>query len=223
MDWTRQIDAYCERIDPTYWAEPINAVSNLAFVIAAVVMWRRVGAAQLPLADALVAILTLVGAGSFLFHTHAQVWAGFADSGFIALFAVVFVYAVNRDLLGLKGWRAFAATALFIPYVVFTVPIFERLPFFHISSGYWPLPLLMLIYGFALRRRAPATGRGLVLAAGLVTVSLTFRSLDTPLCTVIPIGTHFIWHLLNAVLLGWMIEVYLRHMRGPLAAALRAR
>lgn len=212
MDWTQQIDGYCERIDPGYWAEPLNAVTNAAFLIAAAVMWRRVRGANLPLADALVVVLAAIGVGSYLFHTHAQVWSALADSGAIAVFAVLFVLAANRDFLGLRGWRPYAATALFIPYVALTVPIFDRLPFFTISSGYWPLPLLMLLYGVALRRRVPATARGLWIAAGLVTVSLTFRSIDMPLCDAIPLGTHFMWHILNGILLGWMIEVYRRHM-----------
>lgn len=221
MEWTRQIDGYCERIDPSYWAEPVNAVTNAAFLIAAFVMWRRVRGARLPLANALVVTLALIGVGSYLFHTHAQVWAAFADSGMIGVFAILFVFAAHRDFWGLSGWRAYAATGLFIPYVALTVPIFAQLPFFQISSGYWPLPLLMLIYGLALRRRAPATGQGLMIAAGICTTSLVFRSLDMPLCDALPLGTHFIWHVLNGILLGWMIEVYLRHMRGPLAAALR--
>jgi hypothetical protein len=25
-------------------------------------------------------------------------------------------------------------------------------------------------------------------------------------------GTHFLWHILNGLMLGWMIEVYRRHM-----------
>jgi hypothetical protein len=25
------------------------------------------------------------------------------------------------------------------------------------------------------------------------------------------LGTHFLWHILNALMLGWMIEVYRRH------------
>ncbi|WP_111401209.1 ceramidase domain-containing protein [Meridianimarinicoccus zhengii] len=221
MDWTRSIDGYCERLGPEYWAEPVNAVTNAAFLITAVVMWRRTRGAGLPLATALVGILAGIGVGSFLFHTHAQVWAAFADSGAIAVFALVYVFAANRDFWGLKGWRAWAATGLFIPYVVLTVPIFARLPFFEISSGYWPLPILVLVYGLGLRRRAPETGQGLLIAAGICAVSLTARSLDEPLCAAIPIGTHFLWHVLNGVLLGWMIEVYLRHMRGPLAATLR--
>jgi hypothetical protein len=27
-------------------------------------------------------------------------------------------------------------------------------------------------------------------------------------------GTHFLWHLLNALMLGWMIMVYVRHHTG---------
>jgi hypothetical protein len=26
------------------------------------------------------------------------------------------------------------------------------------------------------------------------------------------LGTHFLWHILNGVMLGWMIHVYIRHM-----------
>ena len=34
MDPLRFIDAYCERTDPSYWSEPVNAVTNAAFLIA---------------------------------------------------------------------------------------------------------------------------------------------------------------------------------------------
>jgi hypothetical protein len=34
---------------------------------------------------------------------------------------------------------------------------------------------------------------------------------------VIPLGTHFLWHVLNGIMLGWMIVVYLRHLRGQRA------
>ena len=38
MDWTASIDGYCERLDPSFWAEPLNAWTNLAFLLAAAVM-----------------------------------------------------------------------------------------------------------------------------------------------------------------------------------------
>ena len=84
MELLREIDGYCERLDATYWAEPGNAVTNAAFVLAAIWMWRRSGG--VPLARALAAILFAIGVGSYLFHTHAQVWAAIADVVPIALF-----------------------------------------------------------------------------------------------------------------------------------------
>ena len=83
----RQIDGYCERVDPGYWSEPVNAITNAAFVLAAVFMWRR--SAGVPLARALCAVLALIGLGSYLFHTHAQVWAAIADVEPIAVFIML--------------------------------------------------------------------------------------------------------------------------------------
>lgn len=59
MDWRSHIDAYCERIDPGFWSEPINALTNLAFLVAALWVWPRV--AGLPLARALAATLFAIG------------------------------------------------------------------------------------------------------------------------------------------------------------------
>ena len=59
------VDLYCERLDAALWAEPVNALSNLAFVLGALVLWR-VPAARVP-----AALLALVGVGSFVFHTWA--------------------------------------------------------------------------------------------------------------------------------------------------------
>ncbi len=220
MDLTRSLDIYCERLGPEYWAEPLNAVTNAAFLVAAAVMWRRT--AGLPLGRALCVILAAIGVGSYLWHTHGQVWAVILDSGSIAVFSLVFLFAANRDFLGLRPLPALGLTLLYFPYTALTGALFGALPFFAISAEYWGLPLLMLGYAVVLRRRVPATARGLLAAAALLCVSLTFRSLDGPLCGALPIGTHFLWHLLNGLLLGGMIELYRRHVlgaRGPVAVA----
>ena len=49
----RQFDAYCERADFTFWSEPVNALTNMAFLIAALVMWRWVRRQRMPLAGAM--------------------------------------------------------------------------------------------------------------------------------------------------------------------------
>ena len=41
----------------------------------------------------------------------------------------------------------------------------------------------------------------LLLAAGAFALSPSFRTMDQALCSLVPSGTHFLWHLLNAVVL----------------------
>lgn len=213
MDLTRKIDGYCERMDAGYWAEPINAITNLAFIIAALIMWRR-GQGD-GMARALAAVLFCIGVGSYLFHTHAQVWAAIADVTPIAVFILLYLFAVNRDVWGMPLWMALLGTAAFLPYAALTVPIWQNLPVLGVSAGYIPVPVLILIYAVLLRRRAPQLARGFVIGAGILLVSLTARSVDESLCDRITFGTHFLWHILNSVMLAWMIEVYVAHKRGP--------
>ena len=218
MEWTDQFDGYCERVDFTYWSEPINAVTNAAFLIAAFIMWRRTRGADLPLATVLIVILAAIGVGSYLFHTHATVWAVTADVVPIGLFILVYVYAANLHYWELKWPWAVLLTAGFIPYAAGMVQLFGALPFFQISAGYWPVPLLILIYAYLLRSRMPQTALGLAIGAGILITSLTFRSVDELICDSFPTGTHFMWHILNGIMLGWMIEVYRRHMLGKVEA-----
>ncbi len=210
----RQVDVYCERTDFTYWSEPLNAVTNAAFLLAAYVLWRRIRGKSLPLAGVMCVLLALIGVGSFLFHTHATIWGSIADTTPIALFILLYLFAANRDYWGLRPLHAFLTTLGFFPYAALTLPLFRNLPFFGISAAYWPVALLIALYAAALRRRLPEVARGLALGATILCLSLTFRSLDEPLCNVLPFGTHFMWHLLNGLMLGWMIELYRRHMLG---------
>jgi hypothetical protein len=49
--------------------------------------------------------------------------------------------------------------------------------------------------------RDAAVGNGILLAAGIFLLSLTFRTIDKAACASFPLGTHFLWHLLNALVL----------------------
>jgi hypothetical protein len=209
MQWSAAVDDYCERLGPGIWAEPLNLASNLAFLAAALVMARR--CRGMPAGRVLSGLLFVIGLGSGLFHSLATVWAGLADVLPILAFVLAYLYLANRNFLGLPRGGALAVTALFLPYAWATVPLFRLLPGIGSSAGYAPLPVLILGYAGLLLRRARATALGLALGAALLIVSLTLRSLDLPLCPRWPWGTHVFWHLLNAVMLGWMIEVWRRH------------
>ncbi|MEG4642824.1 ceramidase domain-containing protein [Paracoccus sp. APAP_BH8] len=211
MTWLSPVDAYCERTGPDYWSEPINALTNLAFLIAALVLWPRLRGPEMAMGRALAAMLFVIGIGSWLFHTHANRLTGLMDVLPILGFILLYVFAATRDYFGARPWIAALVTAGFVPYAAATVPLFAMIPGLGSSAGYAPVPLLILIYAVLLRRRLPETARGLAIGAGILIVSLSFRTLDQPLCGALPFGTHFLWHVLNAVMLGWMIEVWRRH------------
>jgi hypothetical protein len=212
MDWFAQVDGYCERTGPDYWSEPVNAVTNLAFLIAAAVMAGRLrGHAGMATGWLMVGVLAAIGVGSFLFHTHANRLTGLLDVLPIVVFILIYVFAATRDFLGVRPWVAALVALAFVPYAALLTPVFRALPFLSVSAFYWPVPVLILGYAVLLRGRAPATAAGLAVGAAILAASLTFRSLDGIVCGAVPVGTHFLWHVLNGIMLGWMIEVWRRH------------
>ena len=210
MDWLAAVDGYCERTGPGYWAEPVNALTNMAFLAAAVVIWPRVRG--LPAGQGMVVLLAVIGVGSWMFHTHANRLTGLMDVVPILAFILSYVFVASRDFLQLRPWQAGLIAAAFLPYAMALVPLFGTIPFLQVSALYWPVPMLILIFAWLLRTTAPATASGLATGAGVLTLSLVFRSLDGTLCAAFPLGTHFLWHLLNAVMLAWMVEVWRRHV-----------
>ncbi len=61
--------------------------------------------------------------------------------------------------------------------------------------------------------RREAVGRALLVAAAVFAVSLLFRSIDLAVCGFWDIGTHFLWHTLNGLLLFLLMRAAIRH--GP--------
>lgn len=208
MDWLQAVDGYCERTGPDYWSEPVNAVTNLAFLIAAAVMWPRVRG--MVTGQVLVIALAVIGVGSWLFHTHANRLTGMMDVLPIVVFILMYVFVATRDYLGQPAWVAGIAAVGFVPYALVVTPVFRAVPFLSTSAMYWPVPVLILIYAALLRVRAPDTAQGMAVGAAILMVSLVFRSLDMVVCEIWPLGTHFMWHVLNGIMLGWMIEVWRR-------------
>jgi hypothetical protein len=62
------------------------------------------------------------------------------------------------------------------------------------------VPALIALIAVARGAGGPAR-RGLDLAVMIFTVSLALRSVDLVVCDAFPLGTHFVWHVLNAAVL----------------------
>jgi hypothetical protein len=221
MDLMRAIDSYCERLDPSFWAEPLNALSNAAFLIGALIAWRIAradGRAGDWAVRALVGMGAVIGIGSFLFHTFATAWAAMADVIPILLFILLYIHLATVRYLALPVWAGLGAAALFLPSSAgISWTIQTALGPLNGSAGYGAVLVVILGYGTALIWSGrQGAGRGLLISGALLFVSITMRTLDNQggaVCAALPIGTHFMWHVLNGALLGWLTVVMIRHGR----------
>lgn len=203
---------YCERTDAGFWAEPVNALTNLAFVLAAFAVAQALSRTQRPLRDTwdlwLLAILVAaIGIGSFLWHTLATPWAALADVVPILLYINGFLLVFLVRVAGLGRFGLLAGTAAvslwFVLFHALNYAVMTLLPADFLNGSVFYLPTwaaLWVIAAFcwSTGRR----GRGLLLGAALAfSASLALRSVDNALCPAWSPGTHFGWHLLNGLTL----------------------
>lgn len=194
------IDIYCERTGPAFWAEPVNALTNLAFFVAAWALWRlarREGALDAG-AGLLILLLVAIGAGSFAFHTLATRPAMLADVIPILLFQLAWLWLYGRRVV---GWDRLVTAMMLAGYLALSMLMAGLPPVLNGSLGYLPALVILLAIG-AWHARAERPGRHDLLAAGgVLAVSLTLRTVDQAVCPAFPLGTHFLWHLLNGLVL----------------------
>ncbi|MDC3002775.1 ceramidase [Paracoccaceae bacterium] len=210
MDLFKSIDIYCERLDIGIWAEPINAVTNVAFILASIFMWLR--CKNLVEGRVLSFLLFSIGCGSFLFHTFAQTWAAILDVAAILIFILTYIFIANHSFLAWSKMVSLIGVILFFPYQLLLANILSNIQFFGSSVQYIPIAILIFIYSGLLRKTEPNLSRGLLIGATILCLSIVFRIIDEPLCSILSVGTHFVWHILNAIMLSWMIEILRRHM-----------
>lgn len=212
------IDLYCERTGPEFWAEPVNALTNLAFIAAAI--WGATTAHRRQDTSMgiwlLIGLAALIGLGSFLFHTFAQVWAGLADTipiwAFVALASAI---AANR-IGGIRPGHVALGALVLIGVVAVIAAILpdtaprSRPPLLNGSLQYAPAVLALAIFTvIGWWRRSPLAG-WITAALVVFMISLTARSLDLMVCAQFPLGLHWIWHLMNGLLIGIVLQIVIR-------------
>lgn len=194
---------------PGFWAEPVNAVTNASFLVAAVAAWQ-LAARRGALTEGtwtLVALAAAIGCGSFLFHTLVNHWTMWLDVVPIALFQVAFLWLAGRSMLQVSAAGTAGIVLLVIGFSFAAMPLHRPL---NGSLFYLPALLAIAAYGaVAVMRNQPEPWL-LPAAAVVFCLAITARSLDWEV--PFALGTHFLWHLLNGVVLyltmrGWILHV----------------
>ena len=193
------IDIYCERTSAAFWAEPVNALTNLFFVIAGLhilVLLKKKNIKSTWLT--LLAINTIViGIGSFLFHTFANFWSMWADVWpIMILICATFYYALKYIFKLSHLVSAIAVLFFFILGFVLKVyvpPVLNgSLMYSHALAG-------LILIGVFSHKNYPKVSKYFIASSGIFILSLSFRAVDMSICALIPLGTHFLWHSFNGL------------------------
>jgi hypothetical protein len=199
--WFNSVDIYCERLDASFWAEPINAISNLSFIVAGLFLWRL----RSPRSALMTILMILIGLGSFSFHTYANRLTGLLDVLAIALYLVAFSYLIPKQwsrnsLLIQVGSLLLLIVSIVLAHLLMNhlKPALPWLPP-GIYLGAW---LALLIYALVTQHSNKPAARFLWLAVIVFPFSLLSRQLDMLLCDSLG-PTHWLWHLLNSLTLYW--------------------
>jgi hypothetical protein len=169
------IDLYCERLGPGLWAEPVNAITNLSFFVAAIAIWRHASRHDSLSSEIwlLVGLTLSIGVGSALFHTNATIWAQILDIVPILMFQVAYVWVYGRRIIKFKSGKLSGVVALFL----FAAYIGRQFP--NVLNGsliYAPVFALFMGLGLFHYFNARIERTLLLWAAGVFSLSLFFRS-----------------------------------------------
>lgn len=241
MNFGEHVFLYCERgTNEALLAEPINAASNGAFLLAAlaglVLVLLRPREERSADHYLLVGLVLLTGLGSLAFHLFATQGTELADVIPIFVFMLVYLgFALNRFLGVPPGWTVLLLIAFTAIMSATTqvkcwdggigIPGADVQGVKQCLNGsifYLPALGALIVVGLLAEERRHRAAPYLLWAAAIFAVSVTLRSLDMALCDQIDfaaqkVGTHFAWHVLNGLALFLLLRASLE--AGPYSEA----
>jgi len=197
--WFDSVDIYCERLEASFWAEPINAISNLSFIVAGFFLWRLRSSHSKLIAT----LVILIGLSSFSFHTFANRLTGLLDVLTIALYLLTFAFLIPKQWSRNSILIQLGSVLLLILSIVLAQLLISHLkpalPWLPpgVYLGAW---LALIVFALVTQYSNLSAAHFLWMAVIVFPTSLLSRQIDMPLCDSIG-GSHWLWHLLNGLTL----------------------
>ena len=211
MSLNQSIDIYCERISPEIFAEPINFFTNIAFWVAFFLLLKKYNKKNYEHVNLriysiiLISLVLIIGTGSFLFHLFGNVWSLLADTIPIMIFIILYLYLAVRFYL--EQTQVISVFSIFL--FLFLNYSLSYLGVEEISSYLMALFSMLIIACIAYRKNKRNISYGLFLTSFIFMLSLGFRQLDLFTCAQFSHGTHWIWHILNSILLYTLVVLFI--------------
>ncbi len=190
---------YCN----TLLAWQLNVYSNVAFFLVAILVFRK---------DKKLALLScLIGIASILWHKYGGTLFYYLDASTIVLLCTYIFLQYKHLVISKKLYML-----VFVALILFFAWFFSNAILFYLA-------VLLPIISLANQYKSHAVNSLFL----LFTFSLVLRFIDHVTCEITQIGTHFIWHICNAVIIYFIaitlksaaLPVKIKDIEGPVTSA----
>ena len=201
------MSTYCESGMGLFYTQPINTISNIALLIAAYFAYQLIKTNNINnrTIKILPLILAVTGIGSMFWHGMPNLLTNFADTLPLSAFVLVSLFFLLDKLMKKRRfvWQ------ILLAFILVEAPfIFHILPSL---NGFLPY-LIVLVFGvfvfYGLIKKYKTLTSDLAIIIALFAIAFIFRTIDYTVCPVLSMGTHFIWHILNALVLYLLIRLF---------------
>ncbi|MCB9987820.1 MAG: ceramidase domain-containing protein [Rhodospirillales bacterium] len=197
FDFSLPYHSYCE-IASGPIAEPFNALSCLAFWIAAIAIWLQRDDESSDFHQVAAVVLFVLGVSGMMWHgTLDRLAFGFDIIAIYMLMALVVTMLCNNIL----KWPLWASLITVTALIFFSAWLRDSaVPWLPQQGGaFLPALLFLSLVALAIQPRYEQATVYLLAGAYALFFGLAFRSVDLYLCLQLPIGTHFLWHIFVAI------------------------
>lgn len=206
--------SYCERTAEGWTGEPLNTLSNLAFLVVAMQMWHQTaqkkhsGDLSTLSRHAIITLTASVGIGSALYHANPGQITLLLDILPILLLTGWLTAGLTGKLCEIsKGTSVLAALVLI--GCVLVMSVFRDV----LNGSLFYVPVWVAISVLGLASLNTDYRRECLVLWVWFSLALIVRTFDNTWCGFWPIGTHFLWHCFAALSI-WQATKMLDQSRG---------
>ncbi|MCH9663039.1 MAG: hypothetical protein K0U66_05215, partial [Gammaproteobacteria bacterium] len=181
---------YCEAITPQGAVQVWNMASNAVFIALAAYVWRRHEHTTHRYG------LPLIACGSISWHASQSQWALALDISAIIVWAALYTLDLARQHQRPVAGLLAQLSMWLVASVATGLALAQPLPL--LSGAFIPYAAAMLAMPF-IKSCPPARRMDCVFSGTAMTLAIIAREADLAACPYIPIGTHWLWHLLTGL------------------------
>ena len=191
--------SYCS----SKFAYLLNIFSNLFYILTALFILKifKDNKIKDTKSKIFLALVFLIGIGSFIWHIYSSKFTFFFDSIPIAIFFVFFLYNLIYKISNKR--ISIIVTILFVVLAGLSTLLFQK---FNGAQGYIFVLLFFIVVMIFVFFKNRILFNRLIIIFLLFLTAIIFRQMDLYVCRYFVLGTHFIWHIITSFAIYLLIK-----------------